>query len=202
MKVWTLAAALSLFALAACQESSRPQVAKRAEVRKLTGNTVEIVPTEGQLPYCLMFTITDQGKPPVIRQLTMTHENRSVPCEPGKPIGGISYRIPVEEGKVRILVLMSDQKLNAGSIAQQIYELAETNPRFLPMDLRANGQLRAEAIEFVPTAGGESAPSDAVTGGTAATDGGSPTPAGGAPDATTGSGADAGAPAGAQATPQ
>lgn len=206
MKVITLAAALAVLALAGCQETQKPQAPKRAELRTVTGNTVEVIPKEGQLPYCLVFTIAEERKPPVIRQLTMIHGNRSVPCDPGKPVGGVTYRIPVEEGKIRVLVLFSDQRLNAGSIAQQIYELSDSNPRFLPMELRAPGQLIGEVIEFTPAPGDGAGAGDAVTGGTPATDGGAPTPAGGVPaaggNAPTDTTGDAGTPSGAAATPQ
>ena len=124
--------------------------AGRAELRILNGSTLEVAPTEGQLPYCLLFTITEAGQPPTIRQLTMTHENKSVPCEANRAIGGISYRIPIEEGKIRILVFFSDSKLSAGSVAQQIYELAANNPKWNTLDLRLPGKVFVQTLEFDP----------------------------------------------------
>lgn len=123
---------------------------ERAELRVLNGSTLEVAPTEGQLPYCLLFTIAETGKPPIIRQLTMTHENKSVPCEANRAIGGISYKIPIEEGKIRILVFFSDSKLSAGSVAQQIYELAANNPRWNTLDLRLPGKVFVETLDFDP----------------------------------------------------
>jgi hypothetical protein len=139
---WLSVAAL---ALTACQ--SEPKLpTHRAEIRKLTGSTVEIVPTEGQLPNCLVYTASDKG---IVRQLTMNARNESITCEAGKPIRNTSFRIPVDEGRVRVFVIFSDRKLNAGSMAQQIYELLEKGtPNAL--DLRAPGQVVAERLEFVP----------------------------------------------------
>ena len=98
-----------------------PEVKHKAELRNVSGSTIQVVPAEGQLPYCLVFTISE-GK--VVRQLTMNRDNKSVKCEAGQPIGNVSFRVPKEEGKVRVLVFFSDRRLNAGSLAQQIYELA------------------------------------------------------------------------------
>ncbi len=138
-------------ALAACTSQPTPHVA-RAGLNKLTGNTFEVVPAAEQMPYCLLYTITEDVRPPIIRQLTMTHENKSVPCEAGKPVGGVTYRVPVDEGKIRVLLFFSDQKLNAGSVGQQLWELSATNPHFLPMELRLPGKVLVEAMEFTPAA--------------------------------------------------
>lgn len=182
MNRFVLAAGLIL--VIGCTGGSNTQpVKKRAELRVLNGSTIEVAPTEGQLPFCLLFTITEHGKPPTIRQLTMTHENKSVPCEANRAIGGISYRIPIEEGKIRVLTFFSDRKLVAGSVAQQIYELASNNPRWNTLDLRLPGEVRVETLEFDPqpdrpsqsggvvgssgSVGGEGADAGtAVTGGT------------------------------------
>lgn len=139
-----IAAAVCL-GLVACEKRNGNQVA-RAEVRKVTENTFEILPTEGQMPYCLVFTRSDTG---IIRQLTMTHENKSVRCEAGKAVGGVRFRIPVDEGAVKVHVFFSDQKLNAGSIAQQLYE-EKANPSFHPMDLRLPGNVVVQSLDFQP----------------------------------------------------
>src|SRR5690348_6844362 len=109
---WILLASL---ALGACQEEAKGPT-HRAELRKLTGSTVEIIPSEKQLTHCLVFTASEKG---VVRQLTMNARNESVLCEAGKPIRNTSFKIPVDEGKVRIFVIFSDRRLNAGSMAQQ-----------------------------------------------------------------------------------
>jgi hypothetical protein len=146
--------------LSACQgEGNKAQ--KRAELRQLGGNKVEIVPAEGQLPYCLVFTRSANG---VLRQLTMTHENKSLRCPAGEPVGHVSYRIPVEEGEVTALVFFSDQKLNAGSVGQQLYEMPR-DQRFSPMNLRLPGQVNVEAIAFQPQQDTETAVGGVVGAG-------------------------------------
>ncbi len=130
--------------LAACPESKSPP--RRADLRKLSSTTVQIVPAPGQLPYCLVFTTSFTG---VVRQLTMNHENKSIKCDADKPIGGVSYRFPIDEGKVRIYLFFSDLALSAGSVAEQIVEKA-AEPSFNIMDLRLPGQVIVEIYEFSP----------------------------------------------------
>lgn len=143
---------LAVAFLSGCPEKrSQP---RRAELHRLAGNAIELVPTEGQLPHCLIFTTSAKG---VVRQLTMTRENKSVPCEAGKPIGGVSYRIPIDEGPIKAFIFFSDRKLNAGSIAEQVVEMT-TRPNFNAMDLRLPGQVNTEILEFSP----EEAPSPTV----------------------------------------
>jgi hypothetical protein len=132
--------------LAACPEPKPP--ARRAEIRKISPTTVQIVPTQGQLPYCLVFTIAAKG---VIRQLTMSRENQSFQCPADAPIGGVTYRFPINEGRVRIYILFSDQKLSANSVAGQIVE--KSTAAILPVtDLRLPGRATAEVLEFLPGA--------------------------------------------------
>ncbi len=129
-----------------CTAEVKAPAAKRAEIKRLTGSTLEIIPAPGQLPLCLVFTASQKG---IVRQLTMNARNESVPCEAGKPIRNTSFRIPVDEGKIRLFVIYSDRKLNAGSLAQQIYEILEkADPAAL--DLRAPGQVVTERLEFIP----------------------------------------------------
>jgi hypothetical protein len=138
-----LSAALSL----ACS-TPKEQPKPRAELRKVGPSTVEVLPAPGQLPYCLLFSTSETG---VTRQLTMNFEDMSVPCEAGSPVGGVPYKIPVSDGKTRIHILFSDRALKASSLAQQIGEIASTNPAFKAMDLRAPGQLLTESLEFTPS---------------------------------------------------
>ncbi len=138
-----------ILVLAACPEKQSPP--RRAELRKLSGISVRIIPAPGQLPYCLVFTLSATG---VIRQLTMEGENLSLECPAGKPIGGVSYRFPISEGTVRIYILFSDRRLNAGSIAPQIVEKAGA-PYLNVTDLRLPGRANAEVLEFTPTVEGE-----------------------------------------------
>lgn len=146
MKSW-IRGALTLALCVACTNPPPPPV-RKVEMRKLTGSTVELIPGDIQpLGYCLLYTISERG---VVRQLTMNRGNRSVKCEPGKPIGGVSYRIPLDEGTVRVYVLLSNQRLSAGSVAQQIYELAGKGAKISPLDLRVPGEVKVEVMEFTP----------------------------------------------------
>ncbi len=128
----------------------------RAQIRKVSGSTMEVVPNEGQLPYCLLYTVSQKG---IIRQLTMTRENRSIKCDANRPIANASFRVPLEEGPVKVYIIFSDQRIQAGSVAQQLFEL-QGRDRVTGMDFRLPGQAFVEMLEFIPEEGG--AP---VTGG-------------------------------------
>ncbi len=133
----------------------------RAQLRKVSGSTIEIVPTEGQLPYCLIYTVSQKG---IIRQLTMTRENRSIKCEAGKPIANTSFRVPTQEGPVRVYVFFSDQRVQAGSVAQQLME-KQGQERMTAMDFRLPGQAFVEMLEFTPEEGGTPITGEVVTPG-------------------------------------
>jgi len=143
----TIFAALLLISMSACSEKKVP-VIRRAEIRKLQGDVIEIVPAAGQLPYCLVFTTARNG---VTRQLTITRQNKSVLCHGGVPIGKTSYRIPVEEGPVKVHVFFSDQPLDATSVAIQIADFVGT-PDFNPMNLRLPGHVMSQTLDFAPSA--------------------------------------------------
>jgi hypothetical protein len=134
-----------------CQQEQKPAIATRAELKTLSGSTVEFIPKDGQHPYCMLFTVSEKG---IIRQLTMTRENRSIKCEPGKRIYNSSFRIPVEEGPVRAYIFFSDQRIQAGSVAQQLYDLRDKQ-RVTAMDFRLPGSVSVEMLQFTPKAGGE-----------------------------------------------
>jgi hypothetical protein len=143
--------AVAVVALGAgCAKDSTERPPARAQIRKVSGSTIEVVPTEGQLPYCLLYTVSEKG---VIRQLTMTRENRSIKCEAGRPIANTSFRVPVQEGPVKVYVIFSDQRVQAGSVAQQLYDLRD-RPRVTGMDFRLPGQAFVEMLEFTPEEGG------------------------------------------------
>jgi hypothetical protein len=122
---------------------------------------MEVVPTEGQLPYCLLYTVSQKG---VIRQLTMTRENRSIKCPAGRPIANASFRVPLEEGPVKVYILFSDQRVQAGSVAQQLFEL-QGRDRITGMDFRLPGQAFVEMLEFTPEEGGAPVTGGVVTPG-------------------------------------
>ena len=127
---------------------SKPPAAAphRMEIRRVTGNTVQFVPAPDQLPYCLIYTQSDKG---VTRQLTLTRGNTSVPCPAGEPVLGLRFRIPVEEGRVRVQVLFSDQRLDAAQVALQVVDMAK--PNFNPTDLRVPGHVIHQSLDFIPS---------------------------------------------------
>lgn len=136
-----------------CDESNNnnkgpSQGPRRAELRAVGPSTVEIIPAPGQLAHCLVYTESEKG---VIRQLTMSFEDQSVPCEAGTPIGGEKYKIPVNEGKVRAYVIFSDRPLKGATVAGQLNEAWNDKRPFTAMDLRAPGQVAIETLEFTPS---------------------------------------------------
>lgn len=131
--------------LAACNKPPAAPAAIRMEIRKVTGNTVQFIPAADQLPYCLIYTQSEKG---VTRQMTMTHSNQSVPCPAGEPVLGLRFRFPPDEGRVRVHVLFSDQRLQAAAVAAQLVDMA--NPDFNPTDLRLPGRVLLETQTFVP----------------------------------------------------
>jgi hypothetical protein len=135
---------------AGCTRNDKAEAPTRAQIRKVSGATMEVITNDGQLPYCLLFTVSEKG---IIRQLTMTRENRSIKCDSGKPIANTSFRVPTQEGKVKVYVIFSDQRIQAGSVAQQLYELRD-RPRITGMDFRLPGQAFVESLEFIPEEGG------------------------------------------------
>ncbi len=170
---------LALALASGCPEGKRTP-AQRAGIRRLTGSTLEFVPTEGQLPYCLILTTSSKG---VVRQLTMTRENKSIRCEGARPIGGVSYRVPIDEGPIKAFIFFSDRRLNAGSVAEQLVEMT-ARPNFNTMDLRLPGQVSTEVLEFSPeegaspTVGGIVGPSGALREGSPDAGGDGPADAG------------------------
>jgi hypothetical protein len=129
--------------LCGCDTKSSP-VAHRVEMRQ-AGDLLELVPKEGMPPYCLVYSIAEGG---TIRQLTMNEENDSFECPAGAPIAKSGFRIPKKEGKARIYVIFSDQKLSAASVAQQINDLG--TPNFNALDLRIPGKAVTDVIEYTP----------------------------------------------------
>ncbi|XXF76477.1 hypothetical protein P2318_25980 [Myxococcaceae bacterium GXIMD 01537] len=176
MKRWTWGL-LAVVALGAgCTEPPKQVAAPRAQVRALSGSTMEVVPADGQLPYCLLYTLSEKG---VIRQLTMTRENRSIKCESGKPIANTHFRIPATEGKVRAYVIFSDERIQAGPVGQQLYEMRHLE-RVSALDMRLPGRVFVETLEFTPTADeapvtGAQVDSTGATEAAAPVDSGAPT---------------------------
>jgi len=167
MTRWMKAVAVVALGAMGCTQQQKPAATARAELKTVSGSTMEIIPKEGQYPYCMLFTVSEKG---IIRQLTMTRENRSIKCDAGKRIYNSSFRVPVEEGKVRAYIFFSDQRIQAGSVAQQLYDLRD-KPRLTAMDFRLPGSVSVEMLEFTPQPGGEPV-TGAVVGTTDIAEGG------------------------------
>lgn len=133
--------------LTSCSDAIRPPTS-RAAIKRIEGTTFEVIPSEGQYPYCLVFTLSSNG---VIRQLTMSRENVSYTCAAGKPVGGHSFRAPLDEGAVKVQVLFTSQKVNAASVAQQLLDLRD-RPQISSIDLRLPGNAAIETLSFAPEA--------------------------------------------------
>jgi hypothetical protein len=140
----TLTVAVCAAVLAAGCKKPAP-TPHRMEIRTVAGNTVQFIPGPDQLPYCLIYTQTGKG---VTRQMTLTRSNQSVQCTAGEPVLGLYFRMPADEGRVRVHVLFSDQRLQATALAAQVVEMA--SPDFNPMDLRLPGRVVLETLEYVP----------------------------------------------------
>jgi hypothetical protein len=142
-------AVLLLFLLGlGCSKKPPPPPPARVQLVPKGPASIELVPLEGQPPYCLVFTVAEQGP---IRHLTMLEDKRSPDCPAGTPILGTSFRIPVREGKVKIYVVFSDRFLESDSIAAQMDDLVSQKQAITAMDLRAPGSVVLETLEFTPT---------------------------------------------------
>lgn len=136
---------LALLALVgACSKPATP--AKRVTLNRHTGTTFDLVPSEGQGQYCLAYTVSMSG---LVRQLTMSKSNMSFECAPNKPIGNRTFKVPLNEGPVKVYVLFTSQAVNAGSVSQQILE-ADNRQALSAMNLRLPGSASLEALDFEP----------------------------------------------------
>jgi hypothetical protein len=140
----TRALVLALLPLSAC---TQPPASHRAEIVALGPSTIQVVPAEGQLPFCLLYSASETG---VVRQLTMSEAASSFECPARQPIGGVRYEIPKGEGKVRIYVIFSDKKLEAAPVSAQVHEMGRRGG-LTAMDLRAPGNVVLETLEFTPS---------------------------------------------------
>jgi hypothetical protein len=120
----------------------------RAEVRRTGGTTFELVPASEQLPYCLAFTHSRKG---ITRQLTMSSANLAFECPAGKPVGGRAFKVPLDEGPVKLHVLFSSDRIDATTVAEQLLD-QNTLEAVSVMDLRLPGRAALETLEFTPEA--------------------------------------------------
>ena len=158
MRKLAFASALVAPLLASCPRPNAPSA--RVEIRTLGGNSAQLVPAEGQLAYCLVFTFAASG---TIRQLTMSPDDKSVSCPAHEPIGGVRYRFPISEGRVRIMVLFSDRRLDAGSLAEELLQVGPQTT-ITATDFRLPGRVNVEVLDFAPTVEKEPAVGELIKG--------------------------------------
>ena len=140
------AVAVALLLGLGCSPSTPPAPVPKVILHRTGGTTFQLLPAEGQLEHCLAYTVSQRG---TLRLLTMSRKNESYHCPPGKPVGNHVYRVPLNEGPVKVIVLFSSTELNAGSVSQQLLELP--NPRALKtMELRLPGSANVETLDFTP----------------------------------------------------
>ncbi len=135
-----------LLAAVACEKPSPGTAVKRAAISRTGGTTFEIVPAEGQYGYCLAYTVSRSG---LTRQLTMSRRNQSYECAAGRPLGGHAYKVPLNEGPVRVFVFFTTQAVNAASVSQQILDATDRQSLSL-MNMRLPGQAHLEVLDFAP----------------------------------------------------
>jgi hypothetical protein len=134
-------------ALVACDGKRAPEAASRVRIELVSPGEIRLVPEVQQLPNCLAFTASDAG---VVRLLTMNEAGAAAPCPAGQPIGGVSFRIPKQEGHVRIIVVFADTAVESRAIAAEVRELATRGKPVTGMDLRAPGNVAVGTIDFTP----------------------------------------------------
>lgn len=144
MRTFLLAAAVVGLSGLACTQ--KPAPTERVKLERTGGTTFRLVPSEGQFPYCLAYTVNLQG---LTRQLTMSKRNESFECPAGQPIGRHPFKVPLSEGAVKVHVLFTSQPLNAGSISQQLMDQKDRQVLRV-MDLRLPGNAAIETLDFLP----------------------------------------------------
>jgi hypothetical protein len=139
-----LVVGLLITAVACEKQPTAPS--RRAQISRTGGTTFEIIPTEGQYGYCLAYTVSRSG---LTRQLTMSRSNMSYECASGRPVGGHAYKMPLNEGPVRVYVFFTSQAVNAATISQQILDASDRQALTL-MNMRLPGQANLEVLDFTP----------------------------------------------------
>ncbi|MGV3622230.1 MAG: hypothetical protein ACO1OB_15510 [Archangium sp.] len=119
---------------------------KRASLNRTGGTTFEVIPSADQHQHCLIYTVSRSG---LTRQMTMSGNNQSFDCIAGRPIGGHSYRVPLNEGPVRVYVFFTSQKVNAAAVSQELLE-APNRQALSAMNMRLPGNVTLETLDFTP----------------------------------------------------
>ena len=103
----------------------------------------------------------------------MSRSNQSYECSAGRPLGGHAYKVPLNEGPVRVYVFFTSQPVNAASVSQQLIDAPDRQALSI-MNMRLPGQAHLEVLDFAPEE--DVAPE---VGGMIEPDGGLQTPADG-----------------------
>lgn len=135
----------SLFLAVACEKPSSASN-KRASLNRTGGTTFEIIPSADQHQNCLVYTVSRSG---LTRQLTMSRNNQSFDCVAGRPIGGHAYKVPLNEGPVRVYVFFTSQKVNAAAVSQELLD-APDRQALSAMNMRLPGSVTLETLDFAP----------------------------------------------------
>jgi hypothetical protein len=146
MKAAPLVLALG-FLLFGCSKSDGKAHVQRVALTQKGPTSFELVPAPDQPPYCHVFTTTATG---VIWLQTPTQDQMSIDCPAGQMITGNPFRVPKREGKVKVYVIFSDRKLEAGPLQMQIQEMVQQHKTVSAVDLRAPGKVLVEMVEFTP----------------------------------------------------
>lgn len=130
---------------AACKERPAPVTPPRALLRA-DAATYSVVPTAGQLPYCVVIEVQAMAA----RSLVAGEDGESAECEANKALG--PWKLPPGNEPFRAYVIFSDRKLNGDTVAMQIRGLLAEDPKraITPMDLRAPGQVTVDVLEGDP----------------------------------------------------
>jgi hypothetical protein len=140
-------ALLVTLAIAGCTPETTKPEGLRFRLERVGPASIQILPNVGQLPYCLAFTASEHG---VVRLLTMSAKNEAFKCDANQAVGGMPFRVPPDEGPVRVIVVFSDQQIEATPIAAQVREISFKQRKVNGMDLRAPGTVTVESVDFTP----------------------------------------------------
>jgi hypothetical protein len=81
----------------------------------------------------------------------MSSQNLSFECKAGRPVGGRSFKAPIEEGAVKMYVLFTSEPVNAAAVTEQLLDQPDLS-KLSAMDLRLPGRVQLETLEFAPEA--------------------------------------------------
>ena len=79
----------------------------------------------------------------------MSRGNQRYECAAGRPVGGHAYKVPLNEGPVKVFVFFTSQPVNAASVSQQIIDSADRQAVSM-MNMRLPGQAHLEVLDFTP----------------------------------------------------